>query len=165
MWALLRFCRLILTSNLMHLYAQLLAEFEYDMLFFALRSLITLQYFGLQCHLSSGLVRYGISRSWICHLEFWFRALTILLSSSLISDFSFGIAIIGSSIRRSCKRYPRGFWVPNRDEEAGSSQERRGQIIFGCLYPILLEDYNHAVNTIVQFSSSYISRCTVGLNV
>jgi hypothetical protein len=55
--------------------------------------------------------------------------------------------------------------VPNRDEEAGSSQERRGQIIFGCLYPILLEDYNHAVNTIVHFSSSYLSRFTVGLNV
>jgi hypothetical protein len=55
--------------------------------------------------------------------------------------------------------------VPNRDEEAGSSQERRGQIIFGCLYPILLEDYNHAVNTIVHFSSSYLFRFTVGLNV
>jgi hypothetical protein len=46
----------------MHLYAQRLAEFDYGMLFFALNSFITLQYFGLQCHVSSGLVRYGIIR-------------------------------------------------------------------------------------------------------
>jgi hypothetical protein len=55
--------------------------------------------------------------------------------------------------------------VPNGDEEAGSSQEKKGQIKFGCLHPFLIEDYNHEVNTIVEFSTSYVSRCTVGLNL
>jgi hypothetical protein len=57
----------------MHLYAQLLAEFEYDMLFFALRSLITLEYFGLD--LSPGIL--------------------VSCSNYPISDFSFGTEIIG----------------------------------------------------------------------
>jgi hypothetical protein len=33
------------------------------------------------------------------------------------------------------------------------------------LHPFLIEDYNHEVNTIVEFSTSYVSRCTVGLNL
>jgi hypothetical protein len=57
----------------MHLYAQLLAEFEYDMLFFVLRSLITLEYFGLD--LSPGIL--------------------VSCSNYPISDFSFGTEIIG----------------------------------------------------------------------